>query len=29
VGCGLCMTECPGNAIQIIERKFTPAKNLW
>ena len=29
VGCGLCMTECSSNAIQIIERKFTPAKNLW
>ncbi len=29
VGCGLCMTECPNNAIQVTERKFTPAKNLW
>ena len=29
VGCGLCITECPNNAIQMIERKLTPARNLW
>ena len=29
VGCGLCATGCENNAIEFIERKFTPAKNLW
>jgi ferredoxin len=29
VGCGLCVSGCPNNAIELIERKFTPAKNLW
>ena len=29
VGCGLCATECENNAIELIERRFTPAKNLW
>lgn len=28
-GCGLCKTECKENAIELIERKLTPAKNLW
>ena len=29
VGCGLCATACKNNAIDLIERKFTPAKNIW
>jgi ferredoxin len=28
-GCGLCFTGCPNKAIQITERQFTPAKDLW
>jgi ferredoxin len=28
-GCGLCLSGCSNNAIQIIERQFTPAKALW
>jgi ferredoxin len=28
-GCGLCATECVNNAVELIERKLTPAKNLW
>ncbi|MHC1585602.1 MAG: 4Fe-4S dicluster domain-containing protein [Candidatus Syntropharchaeia archaeon] len=28
-GCGLCATVCPNNAIELVERKLTPAKNLW
>jgi ferredoxin len=29
VGCGLCATECEYNAVELFERRFTPAKNLW
>jgi len=29
VGCGLCATECANDAVELIERQFTPAKNLW
>jgi len=29
VGCGLCATECENNAVELIDRQFTPAKNLW
>jgi len=29
VGCGVCATGCENNAIGLIERRFTPAKNLW
>ena len=28
-GCGLCMSDCPNDAIQLIERKLTPAKQIW
>ncbi|MFQ5975108.1 MAG: 4Fe-4S dicluster domain-containing protein [Candidatus Hydrothermarchaeales archaeon] len=28
-GCGLCKTGCDQKAIDLIDRKFTPAKNLW
>jgi ferredoxin len=28
-GCGLCMTGCPNMAIQLLERRYTPAKNFW
>jgi ferredoxin len=28
-GCGLCATGCENMAVEVIERKFTPAKNLW
>ncbi len=28
-GCGLCKTGCKQNAIELHERKLTPAKNLW
>lgn len=28
-GCGLCMTGCPNNAIQLLDRRSTPAKNSW
>jgi ferredoxin len=28
-GCGLCETGCQKEAITLIDRKLTPAKNLW
>jgi ferredoxin len=28
-GCGLCQTGCEQNAIELIERKLTPARNFW
>lgn len=28
-GCGLCETSCKHQAINLIERRLTPAKNLW
>lgn len=28
-GCGLCEAECKQKAIKLIDRKLTPAKNLW
>lgn len=28
-GCGLCETGCTQEAIKLIDRKLTPAKNLW
>jgi ferredoxin len=28
-GCGLCQTGCKCDAIELIERNLTPAKNLW
>ncbi|RLG39135.1 MAG: hypothetical protein DRN91_00680 [Candidatus Alkanophagales archaeon] len=28
-GCGLCVTGCKNNAIELIDRRLTPAKNLW
>jgi ferredoxin len=28
-GCGLCQTGCKLNAIEMIERRLSPAKNLW
>jgi NAD-dependent dihydropyrimidine dehydrogenase PreA subunit len=28
-GCGLCITGCEENAVKLIERTLTPAKNLW
>ena len=28
-GCGLCQSGCEKNAITLIDRKLTPAKNLW
>lgn len=28
-GCGLCETGCKNRAIELIERKLTPTKNIW
>ena len=28
-GCGLCMMGCSNDALQLIMRQYTPAKNLW
>lgn len=28
-GCGLCKTGCEQKAVELIERKLTPARNLW
>jgi ferredoxin len=28
-GCGLCKTGCKQNAIELVERRLTPARNLW
>lgn len=28
-GCGLCYTGCLHNAIKLVDRKITPARNLW
>ena len=28
-GCGLCVPGCENNAIKLIERRLTTAKNLW
>jgi Pyruvate/2-oxoacid:ferredoxin oxidoreductase delta subunit len=29
MGCGLCMAGCPNNAIQLLDRQSTPAKDEW